>query len=49
MELIPLNLPAFPFKLKEKNGQFFLFDEQRKREILLTPEEWVKLEAPKRL
>ncbi len=42
MELIPLNLPAFPFKLKEKNGQFFLFDEQRKKEVLLTPEEWVR-------
>ncbi len=42
MELIPLHLPSFPFKLIEKEGKFFVFDQLRKKEILLTPEEWVR-------
>ncbi|WP_295652894.1 type I restriction enzyme HsdR N-terminal domain-containing protein [uncultured Mucilaginibacter sp.] len=40
--LQPLNLPPHPFKLTERDGQLFLFDEIRKKEILLTPEEWVR-------
>jgi hypothetical protein len=43
MELLqPLALPPYPFKLTEQNGQLFLFDEVRKKQILLTPEEWVR-------
>lgn len=43
MELLcPLNLPPHPFKITEQNGQFFLFDEIRKKTILITPEEWVR-------
>ncbi|RFZ82376.1 restriction endonuclease subunit R [Mucilaginibacter terrenus] len=43
MELLqPLNLPPYPFKLTEANGQLTLFDELRKRKIVLTPEEWVR-------
>jgi hypothetical protein len=40
--LQPLNLPPYPFKIREENGQLTLFDEIRKREIIITPEEWVR-------
>ena len=43
MELLcPLNLPPYPFKITEQNGQYFLFDEIRKKTLLITPEEWVR-------
>ena len=40
--LVPLNLPPFPFKISDDNGQLSLFDVIRKRDIILTPEEWVR-------
>jgi hypothetical protein len=40
--LLPLNLPPYPFKLTEQNGQYTLFDDLRKKHIVLTPEEWVR-------
>jgi hypothetical protein len=43
MELLqPLALPPYPFKLTDQNGQLFIFDEIRKKQIMLTPEEWVR-------
>ncbi len=42
MEFIPLNLPAYPFQIIEKAGKFYIFDFLRKKELLLTPEEWVR-------
>ncbi|MBK0382615.1 type I restriction enzyme HsdR N-terminal domain-containing protein [Pedobacter sp. SD-b] len=39
---VPLNLPHYPFKLSQKNGSIFIFDELRKKDLLLTPEEWVR-------
>lgn len=39
---IPLNLPPYPFKLKEEAGLYYIFDENRKKYLLLTPEEWVR-------
>jgi len=43
MELLcPLNLPPYPFRITERGGQFFLFDEIRKKTLLITPEEWVR-------
>ena len=43
MELLcPLNLPPYPFKITERNKQLFLFDEIRKKTLLITPEEWVR-------
>ena len=39
---VPLNLPSYPFRLKEKSGIYFIFDEIRKKFLLLTPEEWVR-------
>lgn len=40
--LEPLNLPRFPFNIKNENGKQYIFDVLRKRFILLTPEEWVR-------
>ncbi len=43
MDLLqPLNLPPHPFKLTEQNGQLYIFDLLRKKQLLLTPEEWVR-------
>jgi hypothetical protein len=41
-EPIPLNLPPQPFKLTQTNGALYIFDELRKKHLLLTPEEWVR-------
>lgn len=40
--LEPLNLPPYPFKLTDDNGRLSIFDELRKKQIVLTPEEWVR-------
>jgi hypothetical protein len=40
--LQPLNLPPYPFKITDENGQLTLFDEIRKKTIIITPEEWVR-------
>ncbi|HVV55994.1 MAG TPA: type I restriction enzyme HsdR N-terminal domain-containing protein [Mucilaginibacter sp.] len=40
--LQPLQLPPYPFKIIEQDGKFTLFDEIRKKHIILTPEEWVR-------
>lgn len=40
--LLPLNLPPYPFKISDHNGQLSLFDIIRKRNIIITPEEWVR-------
>jgi len=43
MDLLqPLNLPPYPFKITEDNGVYSLFDELRKKSIIITPEEWVR-------
>lgn len=39
---IPLNLPSYPFKLSRRNGLIYIFDELRKKHLVLTPEEWVR-------
>jgi len=40
--LQPLNLPPHQFKISDNNGQLTLFDEIRKKHIIITPEEWVR-------
>ncbi|PTT00752.1 restriction endonuclease subunit R [Pedobacter sp. HMWF019] len=40
--LVPLNLPAYPFKITRKEEQLYIFDEIRKKHLVLTPEEWVR-------
>ncbi|MBW6496909.1 MAG: type I restriction enzyme HsdR N-terminal domain-containing protein [Bacteroidales bacterium] len=37
-----LNLPVFPFRLKEEGGKRLIFDAFRKKYVSLTPEEWVR-------
>ena len=37
-----LNLPSYHFKLKEINGKKYIFDQNRKKFVALTPEEWVR-------
>lgn len=39
---VPLNFPAYPFKIKHEGGKTCIFDELRKRFLVLTPEEWVR-------
>lgn len=38
----PLNLPNYPFKITKKDNIYFIFDEIRKKHLVLTPEEWVR-------
>ena len=40
--MLELNLPACQFNVKKRDGKFFIFDSQRKRFVVLTPEEWVR-------
>ena len=43
MDLLqPLQLPPYPFKITDDKGQLTLFDEIRKKNIVITPEEWVR-------
>ncbi len=39
---LPLNLPQFEIKIIQREGKVYVFDEFRKKNILLTPEEWVR-------
>ena len=38
----PLNLPPHPFKITLRDSKHFIFDEVRKKHLVLTPEEWVR-------
>ena len=37
-----LNLPPYTFKISEKDGKKLIYDEIRKKHLVLTPEEWVR-------
>lgn len=37
-----LNLPSYSFRIKIQNNKKVIFDNQRKRFVTLTPEEWVR-------
>ena len=37
-----LNLPAYPFRMSQKKGKTYIFDALRRKEVVLTPEEWVR-------
>lgn len=37
-----LNLPNHPFKITQRDDVIFIFDEIRKKHLVLTPEEWVR-------
>ena len=38
----PLNFPTYPLKLFKEKNQLFVKDELRKKNLVLTPEEWVR-------
>jgi hypothetical protein len=40
--MMHLNLPKFEFTFREKGGKKYIFDEVRRKYLLLTPEEWVR-------
>lgn len=42
MSFPALLFPAYSFKIQETNGKNYIFDDIRKKYILLTPEEWVR-------
>ncbi|MCR9173552.1 MAG: type I restriction enzyme HsdR N-terminal domain-containing protein [bacterium] len=42
MQLTPLNLPKAPLKLKRKDGVVYVECLIRRKELILTPEEWVR-------
>ncbi|WP_111708385.1 type I restriction enzyme HsdR N-terminal domain-containing protein [Lutibacter citreus] len=37
-----LNLPSYKFRIKSSENKYFIFDIIRKKNIVLTPEEWVR-------
>lgn len=39
---VQLNLPPYPFKIKLEDETAYIFDEIRKKFLVLTPEEWVR-------
>jgi len=41
-KMLELNLPKYPFKIKESEGKKMIFDRCRKKYVTLTPEEWVR-------
>ena len=41
-EPTPLNLPQYPFRLKQEDNTTYIFDGVRKKFLVLTPEEWVR-------
>ena len=40
--MTPLNFPTYEFRFKSTEKKVHIFDEIRKRFLLLTPEEWVR-------
>ena len=40
--MIRIDYPATNFRIKEEEGKEFIFDEQRRQWLRLTPEEWVR-------
>jgi hypothetical protein len=40
--MIPINYPEPAFRIKQEKGKEFIFDQLRKKWLMLTPEEWVR-------
>ena len=40
--MIKIEYPSYQPKIKKETGKEFIFDEVRKRWVILTPEEWVR-------
>ncbi|MBK5214081.1 MAG: type I restriction enzyme HsdR N-terminal domain-containing protein [Flavobacteriaceae bacterium] len=41
--MLKLNFPEYPFRFKSSENKSLVFDEIRKKFVVLTPEEWVRL------
>jgi hypothetical protein len=42
LQMISINYPEYPFKIKKEAGKDCIFDPLRKTWVVLTPEEWVR-------
>ena len=42
MKMQQLNLPPYNIKLLKKDGKTFVYDPLRRKDVTLTPEEWVR-------
>lgn len=40
--MINLNLPKYSFRIKSKENKLYIFDKIRKKDLVLTEEEWVR-------
>lgn len=40
--MVDLNLPSFEYRIKKTEEKVFIFDDIRKKYVVLTPEEWVR-------
>jgi len=40
--MVLINYPEPTFKIRQEGGKEFIFDSQRKKWVVLTPEEWVR-------
>jgi len=40
--MLKLNFPSYTFRFKNSENKVSIFDEIRKKFIILTPEEWVR-------
>ena len=40
--MVKLNFPDYTFRIKSRENKLFIFDPVRKKELVLTPEEWVR-------
>jgi len=41
-EPVPLDFPSYSFKIKQETAVTYIFDDIRKKYLVLTPEEWVR-------
>ncbi len=41
-KMFQLNLPSYPFRMKQDEKSYFILDTFRKKYVRLTPEEWVR-------
>ncbi|MDI9309366.1 MAG: type I restriction enzyme HsdR N-terminal domain-containing protein, partial [Limnohabitans sp.] len=47
--MITLNFPTYSFRFKNSENKVSIFDEIRKKFVILTPEEWVRQHVVKYL
>lgn len=40
--MVNLNLPKYSFRIKSKENKLYIFDKVRKKDLVLTEEEWVR-------